>query len=183
MPLGWKGQGFRVSRASLCRFKRIIPIPEQSMVQTLCHLLECLLTEEDIPADCPKDTYELYFVFAAIWAFGGAMIQDQVRNCTEADTHIQVHPGKSWSSEKGCERQDSWRSESTWTQQTGYLPSALLKTLVPIEGPYDVGHEMGMYLELSPFKLVTVDFTESCSVWVWLRRAISTGLFKVMCVL
>uniref|UniRef100_G1PVX8 Dynein axonemal heavy chain 9 n=2 Tax=Myotis lucifugus TaxID=59463 RepID=G1PVX8_MYOLU len=60
------------------RFKRIIPIPEQSMVQTLCHLLECLLTEENIPADCPKDTYELYFVFAAIWAFGGAMIQDQL---------------------------------------------------------------------------------------------------------
>nr|XP_025719696.1 dynein heavy chain 9, axonemal [Callorhinus ursinus] len=60
------------------RFKKIIPIPEQSMVQTLCHLLECLLAEEDIPADCPKETYELYFVFAAIWAFGGAMVQDQL---------------------------------------------------------------------------------------------------------
>uniref|UniRef100_A0A8C4MJA6 Dynein axonemal heavy chain 9 n=1 Tax=Equus asinus asinus TaxID=83772 RepID=A0A8C4MJA6_EQUAS len=60
------------------RFKKIIPIPEQSMVQTLCYLLECLLTKEDIPADCPKETYELYFVFAAIWAFGGAMVQDQL---------------------------------------------------------------------------------------------------------
>nr|XP_058139450.1 dynein axonemal heavy chain 9 isoform X3 [Dasypus novemcinctus] len=60
------------------RFKKIIPIPEQSMVQMLCHLLECLLTKEDIPADCPKDIYELYFVFAAIWAFGGAMFQDQL---------------------------------------------------------------------------------------------------------
>ncbi|XP_049715503.1 dynein axonemal heavy chain 9 isoform X4 [Elephas maximus indicus] len=60
------------------RFKKIIPIPEQSMVQMLCHLLECLLTKEDIPADCPKEIYELYFVFAAIWAFGGAMVQDQV---------------------------------------------------------------------------------------------------------
>uniref|UniRef100_A0A8I3MI02 Dynein axonemal heavy chain 9 n=1 Tax=Canis lupus familiaris TaxID=9615 RepID=A0A8I3MI02_CANLF len=60
------------------RFKKIIPIPEQSMVQMLCHLLECLLTEEDIPADSLKETYELYFVFAAIWAFGGAMIQDQI---------------------------------------------------------------------------------------------------------
>ncbi|KAM5310557.1 dynein axonemal heavy chain 9 isoform 2-T2 [Glossophaga mutica] len=59
------------------RFKRIIPLPEQSMVQTLCHLLECLLTKENIPTDCPKETYELYFVFAAIWAFGGAMVQDQ----------------------------------------------------------------------------------------------------------
>ncbi|XP_057356823.1 dynein axonemal heavy chain 9 isoform X5 [Manis pentadactyla] len=60
------------------RFKKIIPIPEQSTVQMLCHLLECLLTKEDILADCPKETYELYFVFAAIWAFGGAMVQDQL---------------------------------------------------------------------------------------------------------
>ncbi|XP_059734281.1 dynein axonemal heavy chain 9 isoform X5 [Bos taurus] len=60
------------------RFKKIIPVPEQSTVQMLCHLLECLLTEEDIPADCPKDTYELYFVFAAIWAFGGALVHDQL---------------------------------------------------------------------------------------------------------
>ncbi|XP_005399408.1 PREDICTED: dynein heavy chain 9, axonemal isoform X2 [Chinchilla lanigera] len=60
------------------RFKKIIPVPEQSMVQMVCHLLECLLTEENIPADCPKETYELYFVFAAIWAFGGAMAQDQL---------------------------------------------------------------------------------------------------------
>lgn len=74
---------------SLCRFKKIIPIPEQSMVQMLCHLLECLLTKEDIPEDSPKETYELYFVFAAIWAFGGAMVQDQVRGGAEVDTHIQ----------------------------------------------------------------------------------------------
>ncbi|XP_003791133.1 dynein heavy chain 9, axonemal [Otolemur garnettii] len=60
------------------RFKKIIPVQEQSMVQMLCHLLECLLTEEDIPVDCPKEIYELYFVFAAIWAFGGAMVQDQL---------------------------------------------------------------------------------------------------------
>ncbi|KAG7491786.1 hypothetical protein MATL_G00007500 [Megalops atlanticus] len=60
------------------RFKKIIPIPEQSMVQMLCHLLECLLTPEHTPPDCPKELYELYFVFAAIWAFGGAMFQDQL---------------------------------------------------------------------------------------------------------
>uniref|UniRef100_A0A2I3HRY0 Dynein axonemal heavy chain 9 n=1 Tax=Nomascus leucogenys TaxID=61853 RepID=A0A2I3HRY0_NOMLE len=60
------------------RFKKIIPIPEQSMIQMVCHLLECLLTMEDIPADCPKEIYEHYFVFAAIWAFGGAMVQDQL---------------------------------------------------------------------------------------------------------
>ncbi|KAG8128896.1 hypothetical protein E2320_015667, partial [Naja naja] len=50
------------------RFKKIIPIPEQNMVQMLCYLLECLLTKENTPPDCPKDLYELYFVFAAVWA-------------------------------------------------------------------------------------------------------------------
>ncbi|KFV07099.1 Dynein heavy chain 9, axonemal, partial [Pterocles gutturalis] len=60
------------------RFKKIIPIPEQSMVQMLCYLLECLLTKENTPPDCPKELYELYFVFAAVWAFGGSMFQDQL---------------------------------------------------------------------------------------------------------
>nr|XP_029540762.1 LOW QUALITY PROTEIN: dynein heavy chain 9, axonemal [Oncorhynchus nerka] len=60
------------------RFKKIIPVPEQSMVQMLCHLLECLLTPEHTPPDCPKELYELYFVFGAVWAFGGAMFQDQL---------------------------------------------------------------------------------------------------------
>ncbi|XP_063077561.1 dynein axonemal heavy chain 9-like [Engraulis encrasicolus] len=60
------------------RFKKIIPIPEQSQVQMLCYLLECLLTPEHTPPDCPKELYELYFAFAAIWAFGGAMFQDQL---------------------------------------------------------------------------------------------------------
>lgn len=62
----------------LIRFKKIIPIPEQSMVQMLCYLLECLLTPENTPPDCAKELYELYFVFAAVWAFGGALFQDQV---------------------------------------------------------------------------------------------------------
>ncbi|CAM4557085.1 unnamed protein product [Lepidochelys kempii] len=60
------------------RFKKIIPVTEQSMVQMLCYLLECLLTTENTPPDCPKELYELYFVFAAVWAFGGAMFQDQL---------------------------------------------------------------------------------------------------------
>uniref|UniRef100_A0AAV2JYC3 AAA+ ATPase domain-containing protein n=1 Tax=Knipowitschia caucasica TaxID=637954 RepID=A0AAV2JYC3_KNICA len=60
------------------RFKKMIPVPEQSHVQMLCHLLECLLTPELTPADSPKELYELYFVFAAVWAFGGALFQDQL---------------------------------------------------------------------------------------------------------
>ncbi|KAI9536418.1 Dynein heavy chain 9, axonemal, partial [Dissostichus eleginoides] len=63
---------------SLLRFKKIIPVPDQSTVQMLCYLLECLLTPEHTPADCAKELYELYFVFAAVWAFGGDMFQDQL---------------------------------------------------------------------------------------------------------
>ncbi|XP_022258448.1 dynein beta chain, ciliary-like, partial [Limulus polyphemus] len=60
------------------RFKKITPIPELSHIQMLCYLLDCLLIPENTPPDSPKDVYELYFVFACIWAFGAAMFQDQL---------------------------------------------------------------------------------------------------------
>lgn len=60
------------------RFKKITPIAEISHLQMLCYLLECMLTPENTPPDCPKDLYELYFVFCCVWAFGGAMFQDQL---------------------------------------------------------------------------------------------------------
>jgi dynein heavy chain len=60
------------------RFKKITPIAEVSHIQMLCNLLECLLTPENTPPDCPKELYELYFSFACVWAFGGAMFQDQL---------------------------------------------------------------------------------------------------------
>ncbi|KAM6995333.1 dynein axonemal heavy chain 11 [Tautogolabrus adspersus] len=59
-------------------FKTITPIPENSMVQTLCTLLNCLLLPENIPPDSPRELYETYFTFACIWAFGGALFQDQL---------------------------------------------------------------------------------------------------------
>ena len=48
------------------------------MIQTLCYLLETLLTPENTPPDTTKETYELYFVFAAIWAFGGFLFKDEL---------------------------------------------------------------------------------------------------------
>ncbi|XP_019728452.1 dynein heavy chain 11, axonemal isoform X3 [Hippocampus comes] len=59
-------------------FKTITPIPENSLVQTLCTLLDCLLTPENIPSDSPRELYETYFIFACIWAFGGALCHDQL---------------------------------------------------------------------------------------------------------
>ncbi|XP_039082400.1 dynein heavy chain 17, axonemal [Hyaena hyaena] len=59
-------------------FKKITPVPEVTVIQTILYLLECLLTEKSVPPDSPKELYELYFVFACFWAFGGAMFQDQL---------------------------------------------------------------------------------------------------------
>lgn len=59
-------------------FKKITPVPEITIIQMILYLLECLLTEKNAPPDSPKELYELYFVFACFWAFGGAMFQDQV---------------------------------------------------------------------------------------------------------
>ncbi|XP_069702004.1 dynein beta chain, ciliary-like [Periplaneta americana] len=60
------------------RFKKITPIAEICHIQMLCHLLDCLITPANVPTDCPKEWYEIYFVFAAVWAFGSAMFQDQL---------------------------------------------------------------------------------------------------------
>ncbi|XP_075413447.1 dynein axonemal heavy chain 11 [Tenrec ecaudatus] len=59
-------------------FKTITAVPEPSLVQTVCALLECLLTPENVPSDSPKEVYETYFAFACIWAFGGTLLQDQL---------------------------------------------------------------------------------------------------------
>ncbi|NXE83161.1 DYH17 protein, partial [Cochlearius cochlearius] len=59
-------------------FKKITPVPEITVIQTVLYLLECLLTPQAAPPDSPRELYELYFVFACAWAFGGAMFQDQL---------------------------------------------------------------------------------------------------------
>ncbi|XP_034948410.1 dynein beta chain, ciliary-like [Chelonus insularis] len=63
---------------SKTRFKKITPIPEICHLQMLCNLLDCFLTSENVPPDCPKEWYELYFAFACIWAFGSVMFKDQL---------------------------------------------------------------------------------------------------------
>lgn len=59
------------------RFKKITPIADMAHVEMLCHLLHCLLKPELTTNDFHKEHYELYFVFAAVWAFGSSMFQDQ----------------------------------------------------------------------------------------------------------
>ena len=59
------------------------------MIQTLCYLLETLLTPENTPPDTAKDIYELYFVFTAIWAFGGFLFKDEV--CYNVHIHVYIN--------------------------------------------------------------------------------------------
>ncbi|KAL0281201.1 UNVERIFIED_CONTAM: hypothetical protein PYX00_002260 [Menopon gallinae] len=59
------------------RFKKITGVVEIAHIEMLCHLLDCLLTPQNTPPDCPKELLEMYFVFACVWAFGAAMFQDQ----------------------------------------------------------------------------------------------------------
>lgn len=42
-----------------------------------CNLLDCLLIPKNVPANCSKDWYEVYFVFAVIWGFGSSLYEDQ----------------------------------------------------------------------------------------------------------
>ncbi|XP_065217396.1 dynein beta chain, ciliary [Planococcus citri] len=60
------------------RFKKITPVADISHIQTLCYLLDCLLIPSNVPPDCSKELYEMYFSFACVWAFGAAMFQDQI---------------------------------------------------------------------------------------------------------
>ncbi|VDK33899.1 unnamed protein product [Taenia asiatica] len=60
------------------RFKTTVPLVELGYVQTLCNLLEVHLTPTNTPPDTPKEVYEAFFVFCAVWAFGGALVQDQL---------------------------------------------------------------------------------------------------------
>ncbi|XP_035709844.1 dynein beta chain, ciliary [Folsomia candida] len=60
------------------RFKKITPISEITHIELLCNLLDCTITGDTCPTDCPKEWYEVYFVFCTIWAFGSATYQDQL---------------------------------------------------------------------------------------------------------
>ncbi|KAH7825191.1 dynein haevy chain 4, outer dynein arm beta [Monocercomonoides exilis] len=60
-------------------FRHLVPTYDFTMVQTLCYILEILLTPKVSALD--KEIIEIYFVFACIWAFGSALLVDQIRDC------------------------------------------------------------------------------------------------------
>ncbi|XP_015187538.1 PREDICTED: dynein beta chain, ciliary-like [Polistes dominula] len=65
------------------KFKKVTPIPDICHLQMLCNLLDCFLVKENVPPECPREWYELYFAFACIWAFGSSMFEDQLKDWRE----------------------------------------------------------------------------------------------------
>ena len=82
--------------------QHIVPLSDVGMVQTLCRLLEGLLTEKNVPHNSEASLYELYFVFAAVWAFGGA--------CDDQGRDYRMQFSQMWKSE--------WRNVSFPQQGT-----------------------------------------------------------------
>ncbi|KAJ1633364.1 dynein heavy chain [Pavlovales sp. CCMP2436] len=54
-------------------FKHAVPVLDFAMVQSLCHMLEGLLTVEAMGKTDNVAKFEIYFVYAAVWAFGGTL--------------------------------------------------------------------------------------------------------------
>ncbi|UJR10317.1 hypothetical protein I4U23_014523 [Adineta vaga] len=59
------------------RVRTITPLVDVCHIQMLCNILDCLLTPQNLPSDCPKEWWELYFVWATVWAIGGSLFQEQ----------------------------------------------------------------------------------------------------------
>lgn len=59
------------------KFLKITHTSDITLVQMTCNLLDCLLTDDNLPANCPSEWYEIYFMFAVIWGFGSALYADQ----------------------------------------------------------------------------------------------------------
>eukprot|EP01028_Stygiella_incarcerata_P003513 TRINITY_DN1708_c0_g1_i1.p1 TRINITY_DN1708_c0_g1~~TRINITY_DN1708_c0_g1_i1.p1 ORF type:complete len:4499 (-),score=1316.34 TRINITY_DN1708_c0_g1_i1:2775-16271(-) len=59
-------------------FRSVIPITDMCYIETICRLLDYLL-QNVVPGETDKEIYELYFVFACVWAFGGSLtVKDNV---------------------------------------------------------------------------------------------------------
>ena len=70
----------------------VTPISGIAHIQLLCSLLDALIIPSNIPAESSQEQYEIYFAFAAIWAYGSAMYNDgQVDFRAEFSKHFKKH--------------------------------------------------------------------------------------------
>ena len=62
------------------KWAHITPLADISMVMSLCTLLEGMLTKENVPQGSEKESYDAYFQFGCVWAFGGALGSDKAND-------------------------------------------------------------------------------------------------------
>ena len=55
------------------KIETIVPLPLLNIVQSLCHIIEGMIRGLSPTAEKTKVVYERFFVFAAMWAFGGCV--------------------------------------------------------------------------------------------------------------
>jgi dynein heavy chain len=66
------------------QFKQIVPILTVNSVSTLCYLLDGVLGKgDDAKKGLSAEVVETYFVWAMIWAFGGALLVDKAKDHKE----------------------------------------------------------------------------------------------------
>lgn len=56
-------------------YRHITPLSTMNFVTTLTNILEGVLKPDNLSNKAEQALFEMYFVFAAIWAFGGALVQ------------------------------------------------------------------------------------------------------------
>ncbi len=56
-------------------YNHITPLATMNFVTTLVNILEGCLRPENISNRADQALFEMYFVFALIWAFGGALCE------------------------------------------------------------------------------------------------------------
>lgn len=56
-------------------YRHITPLSTMNFVSTLTNILEGVLKPENLSNKAEQGLFEMYFVFAAIWAFGGGLVE------------------------------------------------------------------------------------------------------------
>ena len=90
------------------KFKKITPLPGINHVTVLCSLLEALIIPANIPNDAPKELYELYFVFVAVWSYGSALFHDGANDFRAEFSKWFTHEFKSVKFGLGASVFDVW---------------------------------------------------------------------------
>ena len=116
----------------------ITPVSPISHTQLLCALLEALIVpENNVPNDSPGEVYEIYFVFACIWAFGSALcLNGQTDYKSEfSKVFISLFPQSTVKFPDGCSVFDVWvvRETHEFSHWSAMVPDFEMVPELPLQ--------------------------------------------------